>query len=61
MKNVVELDFYIRDEIKSIAKYGDRNLVNIEVLITMVKELLTNLQGQRPCEATDKENENEKD
>ena len=26
MKNVVELDFYVRDELKALAKYGDRNL-----------------------------------
>ena len=43
MKNVVELDFYVRDELKALAKYGDRNWVNIEVLITMTKKLLTNL------------------
>lgn len=49
MTNMVKLDDCIVSEINAIAKYSNREKVNIEALILMVGELFNNLQGQRPC------------
>lgn len=48
MTNMVELDEKIKSEINAIAKYSNREIVNIEALIIMVEGLWNNLQGQRP-------------
>lgn len=49
MRNMIQLDKNIVSEINAIAKYANRDVVNIEVLSLMVYELSVNLVGQKPC------------